>query len=184
MLRPHDVAKYMTSYEQRRELHALAGMDAIIDSMGRALDLYNRAPTEGLPAGAIHYDMHPDNVIVDEKADVVAVLDFDDAHEAPLIFDPVSLLFPWCRASNGILDRALCANLLSSYNARRPLVAAECQALWPVLVVDRAAQATGYLLGSEPAMLAGHASPTDCGSARELQELLAQQPWTHNDLIA
>jgi len=121
--------------------------------------------------------MHPGIVLVDAEGTVAAVLDFDDAHQAPLLFDLAPIICQWCRTKGSGLDPDAVRAVVAAYNRVRPLAEAEKAALAAAVLVDRAAQASGYLTGNEHHMLGGTRAVSDCGSGAELLFLTENPAW-------
>lgn len=80
----------------------------------------------GIPVGVVHHDPNPTNVVFDDSGRIVALLDFDESHIAPLITDLASLCHYWAPsdASPGIdVDRT--AELVDRYCEHRLLSPSE-----------------------------------------------------------
>ena len=97
-------------------------LPVLVDELRRA-----RQP-RSLPSGLIHQDLFPDNLLVDDAGELVAVLDLEQATFGRFVYDLAVTLTSWCwdgRAHHPVAARAL----LDAYRALRPLDAAEEQAL-------------------------------------------------------
>ena len=78
---------------------------------------------------------------------IAALLDFSEAHRAPLIFDLAVLLGYWAfDADRGRLDLGKCRQLLTAYAATRPIPPAEMVLLPHAVLVYFATDATSYIL--------------------------------------
>jgi homoserine kinase type II len=72
-----------------------------------------------LPAGTIHGDLFPDNVLW-EGDRIAAVLDFEQASVGPLAYDLAVTLLAWCWGGSGFVEpRAW--SLVAGYQRARPL---------------------------------------------------------------
>jgi homoserine kinase type II len=80
---------------------------------------HRRAPQQGA-YGLIHQDLFPDNVLVDDAGQLVAVLDFEQATYGPLVYDLAVAINAWCWTGSTIAKPAV-ETLLGAYEAIRPL---------------------------------------------------------------
>jgi len=103
------------------DARALAGP---LEEAARAFATRRRAD---LPSGLVHGDLFRDNVLW-QKGDLVAVLDFESAHDGPFVYDLAVTLLSWTYgdAFDFALGRALC----DGYRAERALAPAERAALF------------------------------------------------------
>ena len=104
------------------------GLAAVIEQDLQAL---SAAWPEGLPAGAIHADLFPDNVFF-QAGRFAAAIDFYFACDDFLAYDLGVMLNAWCFEADGSFNVTLARALLAGYERRRPLAPAEREAL-PVL---------------------------------------------------
>lgn len=81
-----------------------------------------------LPSGLIHQDLFPDNVLVDDHGDLLAVLDFEQATAGAYIYDLAVAINAWCWDGTAIAASSQAA-LLSAYQTERRLTEAEQLAL-------------------------------------------------------
>ena len=84
----------------------------------------SRNPT--LPRGLSHGDLFRDNVLFATREKipyVVALLDFESAHEGPLVYDLMVTVLAWCVGN--ALDTELARALVGSYESVRKLDATE-----------------------------------------------------------
>lgn len=86
-----------------------------------------------LPTQAIHNDLNPYNVVVDEATgeSVTGILDFGDLVDAPLVCDVAVAASYLADIGDGPL--AGIADYVSAYHAVRPLAAAELDALFDLI---------------------------------------------------
>lgn len=76
------------------------------------------------PSGLIHQDLFPDNVLVDERGGLVAVLDFEQATYGAYVYDLAVSINAWCWTGTKIHKPAVDA-IVAAYEALRPLSDAE-----------------------------------------------------------
>lgn len=84
----------------------------------------------GVPRGLIHADLFPDNVLM-EGTQIVALLDFEQACSASLVYDLAVTANAWCFARDFVPERL--AALVSGYQEHRCLDSRERAAFWPEL---------------------------------------------------
>jgi homoserine kinase type II len=70
--------------------------------------------------GLIHQDLFPDNLLVDEKGALVAVLDFEQATHGPYVYDLAVCINAWCWTGSRIHKPAADA-VVAAYEKLRPL---------------------------------------------------------------
>ena len=104
------------------------GLAQLIESNLAALD--EMWPSE-LPAGIIHADLFPDNVLFLHDG-VSGVIDFYFACNDFLAYDVAVMLNAWCFEADGTFNRTKSRNLISAYANARPLTRGEIASL-PVL---------------------------------------------------
>ena len=79
-----------------------------------------------LPQGLLHGDLFPDNAMFDAAtAQLVGVLDFEEASLGPLALDVGMTIVGCAYPSDNALDVALAREMLAAYQAVRPLSALE-----------------------------------------------------------
>lgn len=132
--------------------------------------------TGDTPKVVVHHDMHADNIVVGESAQIVAVLDFDEAYVAPAAMDLASLLLTWAldedRAS---INPQRSAALLGQYVEKRPLSDEELAALPDAVLLVVAADAAEYLtrgLARDRSL-----NPGNCNSLRRFFRLAEDSAW-------
>jgi homoserine kinase type II len=104
------------------------GLGELIASSLKALDA--QWPS-GLPAGVIHADLFPDNVLFLHNS-VSGLIDFYFACNDAYAYDLAVMLNAWCFEIDGAYNVTKGRALVNAYNARRPLLPQEYDAL-PVL---------------------------------------------------
>ncbi|MCK4708020.1 MAG: homoserine kinase, partial [Gammaproteobacteria bacterium] len=96
----------------------LSVQDQVI--LKQELEYLSRYSQLRLPAGAIHADLFPDNVLV--KDDVLTgIIDFDLACHEIYLFDLCICINAWCSQPDGQLDRIRMCDMLTAYISFRPL---------------------------------------------------------------
>lgn len=101
-------------------------------SIGDALSILERDWPRDLPAGVIHADLFPDNVLFMQEK-VSGLIDFYFACNDMYAYDLAVMLNSWCFESDGAYNVTKSRALIAAYQSRRPLTAAE-QAALPVLM--------------------------------------------------
>ncbi|HUO99454.1 MAG TPA: homoserine kinase [Rhizomicrobium sp.] len=91
---------------------------------------------DGLPEGVIHADLFPDNVLFIDGG-VSGLIDFYFACNDALAYDLAVMLNAWCFESDAAFNVTKSKNLIAAYARKRPLSAAEREAL-PVLAAGAA----------------------------------------------
>ncbi len=86
-----------------------------------------------LPQGVVHGDTNPSNFLYHNK-EVSAVLDFDQASYAYLIYDLANLIYWWSWPDKGELDINKTRDLVSSYEEARALRNCEKEHLFDMLI--------------------------------------------------
>ncbi len=112
---------YRARLEALRQPVPLPGMDRVRTAAeGWPWDLLDRL--EPLPAGDIHHDVRPQNLIYGHPT---TLIDFDEAHHGTLVVDLARLLHAvgWARFPHA--DPARVAAVLEGYQSVRPLSADE-----------------------------------------------------------
>ncbi|HEX6141785.1 MAG TPA: homoserine kinase [Geminicoccaceae bacterium] len=117
----------------RRLAGASAGdADRVVPGLGaeieRELAELAAAWPAGLPRGVIHADLFPDNVFFERHA-VTGLIDFYFACTDLLAYDIAICLNAWCFEPDGAFNITKARHLLRGYVERRPLEAAELEAL-------------------------------------------------------
>jgi homoserine kinase type II len=94
----------------------------VVPMLARELELARKRPPE--VTGLIHQDLFPDNVMVDEHGQLVAILDFEQATWGALVYDLIVCINAWCWDGTRIHQPAAQA-LIAAYEAVRPLEPSE-----------------------------------------------------------
>lgn len=84
-----------------------------------------RAALAGLPFGPVHHDLNSGNVFWSPNGDFLALIDFDEAHDAPYITDLVMAMHYLAMDETRQLDGKACRDLIAGYERSRPLSDAE-----------------------------------------------------------
>ena len=113
---------------------ARAGAEGVVPGLTAFIDaelafLAARWPRD-LPTGVIHADLFPDNVLF--LGDRAGLIDFYFACTDAYAYDLAICLNAWCFEPDGSYNVTKGAGMIASYQAHRPLSAAEIAAL-PVL---------------------------------------------------
>jgi len=100
----------------------------LAEELAQELAELERSWPEALPTGIIHADLFPDNIFFRGEA-VSGIIDFYFACTDFLAYDLAICLNAWCFESDGSFNVTKARLLLASYQAVRPLAAAELAAL-------------------------------------------------------
>ena len=124
----------------------------------------------------VHHDMHSDNILVDDKKRIVAVLDFDESYFGPAVIDLASLLLTWGldddRAS---IDVDKSARLIDGYTQQNQPSDADLKALPDAVLLVIASDAAEYLtrgFARDPLL-----HPEDCHSLIRFFHLVNDPTW-------
>jgi len=130
-----------------------------------------------LPAGIVHHDANPGNALLDEEGKLVALIDFDEAHEGEVLTDVASLLRLWATPDSWRgLKPEMTDAVLSAYNKRRSLSQAEWEMLPDFLLFFTLADAAEYVSRSLASDPTGAPVP-ECLAYRRFLELEREQEW-------
>ena len=121
------VAGWRTLFEACRE-RAHEVRPGLSEELGLELEELERRWPKDLPTGTIHADLFQDNVFFRGEA-VSGLIDFYFACTDFLAYDVAICLNAWCFETDGDFNVTKARLLLSNYRARRPLSAAELEAL-------------------------------------------------------
>jgi Ser/Thr protein kinase RdoA (MazF antagonist) len=131
-----------------------------------------------LPRGAIHHDAHADNLLLDEAGRLVALLDFDDAHETFLLGDLAVLLEAWGvdRATNALAPERT-GVVLRAYRARRRLSEAEQELLPDFLALYSLADSVQYVADRVEGGAPAERAAADCNQYARFRAWTARPGW-------
>jgi homoserine kinase type II len=100
----------------------------LAEEIAQELDALQRSWPAQLPEGVIHADLFPDNIFF-RGEQVSGLIDFYFACSDFLVYDLAICLNAWCFESDGSFNVTKARLMLASYQALRPLSAAEFNAL-------------------------------------------------------
>jgi homoserine kinase type II len=100
----------------------------LAEEIAQELDALGRSWPAQLPEGVIHADLCPDNIFF-RGEEVSGLIDFYFACSDFLVYDLAICLNAWCFESDGSFNVTKARLMLASYQALRPLSAAEFNAL-------------------------------------------------------
>jgi Ser/Thr protein kinase RdoA (MazF antagonist) len=116
-----------------------------------------------LPWGVVHHDVNAGNILTDGRGRIVALLDFDEAHESFLLFDIAGLIHYWARDEERGVDLEKAKRLVEAYNAVRVMTEPEHEMLGLAILAFFAADAAGYLM-ADFRKRSGSLKARDCNS--------------------
>ena len=70
------------------------------DEIFSLADEISKIDFSSLPSGIIHGDIFPDNIILDEKKNIKAIIDFNESHYSAFIFDIAIIINFWIKIKN------------------------------------------------------------------------------------
>jgi homoserine kinase type II len=131
-----------------------------------------------LPRGVVHHDAHGNNLLFDDAGRLVALLDFDDAHETFLLADVAVLLDSWgVERTQYRFEPDRARRVLDAYVRRRPLTPAERDLLPDVMALYNLADATSYVMGRIEEGRPAERAVADCNQYARFCERTAAQDW-------
>lgn len=130
-----------------------------------------RAPRD-LPAGLIHNDIGPPNLLLDAGQEIVSLLDFDDSVQTFLAYELAAIISTFGKDQDRRIEIDKVANLVAAYDAVRPITRQE-RALLPDLLIAHAGAEGVKVLSHWLANGRDNARVTNCYSARQFLELSA-----------
>ncbi|HEY9290943.1 MAG TPA: phosphotransferase [Microlunatus sp.] len=144
----------------------------------RLAQVYSRP--DDLPSGLIHNDIRPPNLLL-EDGEIVALLDFDDSAQTFLAYELGALVSNFGKDQDRRVELDRVLELITAYDAERPLTAAE-RAVLPELLTAHA--------GSDAIRVIAHwiadghdaVDTLDSYSARELLDLANLSEALHTEL--
>jgi Ser/Thr protein kinase RdoA (MazF antagonist) len=136
---------------QRRITPHESALRQLIDRAGRAVEDFEAriGPYKaGLPRGVVHHDAHCWNVLFQDDR-LVALIDFDDAHEGYLLADIARLIATWAAdlSTSNPLDLEKSLQVVREYQRHRPLTEAERELLPDFLLLSLLADTAGEVSG-------------------------------------
>lgn len=100
---------------------ARPSLSADVRDLERKLERYAPALDLPGPRGVVHADLFRDNVLWDDGGALVALLDFESAHEGPFAFDVMVTVHAWCFDASFDWPRA--EALVTAYCGEHAIVA-------------------------------------------------------------
>jgi len=166
----------LSGCEDTPQARSLIGFAQLARETSDAFENRAATATPALPFGIIHHDFNPGNILVNECGDVVALLDFDEAHEGHLLLDLAALLHYWCYDLDAGLNLAAAAEAVAHYHRRRPLTPEERDCVREAILLNLAADASDYLAGE---VARGHRNVQldSCHSYQRFSRLRAIPNW-------
>jgi homoserine kinase type II len=159
------------------QLLGVEGMPELLDSMSNALDAFRAVAPRDLPPGVVHNDVHAANVLVDPDDHLLSILDFDDARNAPLMYELVALFPYWARSSIDSLDIEAIAKLVRAYQRGRTLVASERSCLVEAALLHQAAEVCSHFGAHEVALRTRSETLDDSYSYALFNGMSASSEW-------
>lgn len=166
--------------QRRGDVPGRRGVEAFLaeaDQAARAYSIRVRAASEVVRSGIIHHDTNAMNILVNDSDDIVALLDFDEAHRSELVMDLAAFFHVWCTAgADEQLDCEAVRAALRNYEEKAPLSPGELGLLPEAILLNFAAEAAEYLRRK---LDAGRAS-VDVGEStswRAFSRLCASTDW-------
>jgi homoserine kinase type II len=155
----------------------LAEMVAHMEDFQAAFAQRLRTVGGDLPVSIVHHDPNPGNALLDEKRQLVALLDFDEAHEGPMLLDVAALLRMWATPHSWRgFEKKMVKAILTTYNAIRPLSREKWELLPDFVLYFSLADAAGYVSGRLMEDTSG--TPVkDCYSYRRFLALDKDRSW-------
>ncbi len=143
---------FATLADAHRDLARTRGVGAFLAAISSVLADWEAALESArgsVPFGPIHHDPSARNILVDQRGDIAALLDFDEAYLGHHVLDIAALLHYWAfdRTPHGPgpLRPVRVRQLLRAYERLRQLTTAERQLLPVAMLVFTAADAAEYL---------------------------------------
>ena len=131
-----------------------------------------------LPHGVVHHDAHGNNLLFDDVGRLVALLDFDDAHETFLLADLAVLLNAWgIERVHYQFEPERARRVLAAYACRRSLSAAEWDLLPDAMALFNLADAASYVTGRIWEGQPADRAVADCGQYARFCERTATPDW-------
>lgn len=135
----------------------------------RLAEIYS-GPAAVLPAGLIHNDITPANLLLDTDGEIVALLDFDDSAQTFLAYDLGSIVSTFGKDQHRRIDLDRIVALVEAYASVRDLTPGERMLLPDLLAAHAAAQGI-HVLGNWLSAGRDVGDPMDSYSAQEFVDL-------------
>lgn len=139
----------------------LTEMKYLYTLAGYALSTFTQPPTDSLPQGLVHGDLHPGNVLLERGRFIL--LDFELCYQGPLIKDLANAVCMFCFDRTGLKPEfsfPMMSALLSGYHSIRPIQKKELKCLPNFLFdrvgLERVANHKLALLGKPPGSVLNH----------------------------
>jgi homoserine kinase type II len=156
---------------------------ALDDFLRRATSLLvtlaERREKNSVRVGVVHHDPNPGNLLFGSQSQIVALLDFDESHIAPLMIDLASVIHYWA-STNGApgLDFTRASELVKVYCRSRKLSVSEQSLLPDYVRLFYAADAAEYLLRQISAKPNQSLDVESCHSYQRFMYLSSDPKWS------
>jgi homoserine kinase type II len=169
---------WLAERDHWRQEQALARFAAQVEEYAAAFAARLAPHAATLPHGVVHNDAHAGNLLCDDAGRLVALLDFDDAHETYLLADVAMLLDVWAtdRASHRVMS-ARTTEVLRAYARHRQLCSAEWDLLPDFLALYSLADATSYVSSRVQRGVSADRVLADCNQYGRYLERTAMPDW-------
>ena len=175
------IERFQDWWQMRRQASDEPALALLAEQAGQSMTSFAQrlGPCEAaLPRGVVHHDAHPGNLICDEAGRLVALLDFDDAHETHLLADVAVLLDVWgTDHRTHRFSPARATAVLRAYTRHRPLGMDEWELLPDFLALYRLADATSYVTSRVQRGIPAYQALADCHQYAKYRQLTAEPDW-------
>lgn len=154
----------------------LVGNDLFAPLISQLRDLHTglaeiySGPAAVLPAGLIHNDITPANLLLDSDGEIVALLDFDDSAQTFLAYELGSIVSTFGKDQHRRIDLDRIVALVDAYASVRDLTRGE-RTLLPDLLAAHAAAQGIHVLSNWLSAGREVGDPMDSYSAQEFVDL-------------
>ena len=143
--------EFLKTMESRGVAATEPGLRGLVDASRAGLERFEARlaeHAEGLPRGVVHHDAHHGNVLFNDGR-LVALIDFDDAHEGYLVADLAAMVENWAdeQVTGQALNREKAVRVVREYERHRRLTEAERELLPDFVQVFMLADATEMVRG-------------------------------------